>query len=358
LYFSPATIAHYLIQQERRNGKEGKSMKLNRGRTEWIPVLATLISGVLLLVGCTSATASQVPVINAVTAESDVLLASQTCEITCNASDLDGDSLTYQWSANRGSISGEGPVVTWTAPEAAGNYTITVSVSDGNGSQVTSYLSIQVTANNPPTIESLDIGEDEVTVSANCHIVCVAADRDGGVLSYDWSASGGSISGEDSLVSWTAPEAVGTYTITVTVTDGQGGEDTASLDIDVLAINNPPKIKDFLITDIATKACEKDEILRDHRYYIECIASDPDGHKLSYDWWVSEGSVSEGDDAIFPDTPSDYISKIEEGSMILWHAPNDDVKVIFEVTVRDERGGEDDYAMRLEVLLSRCDPYN
>jgi len=314
-------------------------VKLDRVRTEWIPVLAILIISVLL-VGCASATASYSPVINSLTTESDVLLPSQTCEIACNASHLDGESLIYQWSANRGIISGEGSVVTWTAPDAAGNYTITVSVSNGKGSQSISYLSIKVASNNPPTIESLDIGEDDVTVSAHCHVVCVAADRDGGVLGYEWSASGGSMSGEGSMVTWTAPEAVGTYTITVTVTDGQGGEDTASLDIDVLAPNNPPKVKDFIITNMVSKPCEKDEIYIDNHYYIECIASDPDGDKLSYDWSVSEGAVVE-----------------DEGSRIYWRAPSEKTEVVFEVTVRDARGGEDDHAIRLEVFLSKCDTF-
>jgi chitodextrinase len=338
LYFKLVTIADYLIQQKVKNSKEGKSMKWDRGRTEWIPALGTLMISVLLLVGCTSATASQSPVINSLTAESDVLLPSQTCEIACNASNLDGGSLSYQWLANRGNISGEGPVVTWTAPDTAGNYTITVSVSDGSGGQSIRYLPIEVAPNNPPTIESLDIEEDEVTVSEDCQVVCVAADRDGGVLSYEWSASGGNISGEGPTVNWTAPDAVGTYTITVTVTDGQGGENTASLDIDVLAANNPPKVKGFVITDMASKPCEKNEIYIDKHYYIECIASDPDGDKLSYDWSVSEGAILE-----------------DEGSKIYWRAPDNKTETIFEVTVQDERGGEDVSAMRLEVFLSKCD---
>jgi hypothetical protein len=333
-------------------------MKGYRVRTEWTLVLATLIIGVLLLVGCTSATASHYPVINSLTAESEVLLPSQTCDITCNATHLNGESLSYQWSANRGRISGEGPVVTWTAPDDAGNYTITVSVSDGNGIQSWKYLSIKVVSNNPPTIESLDIGEDEVIVSADCHVVCVAADRDGGVLSYEWSASGGSISGEDSMATWTAPEAVGTYTITVTVTDGQGGEDTASLDIDVLAINNPPEVKGFRITDIANKRIADNEIYINRHYFIECIASDRDGDRLSYDWWVSDGTILEEDDAIDMLTDymlSDYMSKIQKGVIILWLAPDYETEAIFEVTVRDERGGKDDGGMPLHVFLSKCD---
>jgi len=364
----------FLNRQEhyRRKINEAKS----HVRAEWIPVLAILITSVLLLVGCTSITTSHSPVISDFTAESEALLPFQTCEITCVASDLDGDSLSYEWAANRGSISGEGPVVSWTAPEADGTYTITVSVSDSNGGQDIDYLSIEVVPNspptvesldiievvpnNPPTIESLDTEEAEVIVSASCNIECVASDQDGDELGYEWSASGGSISGEGSMVTWTAPEAAGTYTIMVMVTDDQGGEDTASLDIDVLAFNNPPKIKDkgFLVTNKIDEPMENGKVLKEHSYYIECIASDPDGDELSYDWWVSDGEILEEDDAIdlLPDSMlADYRPKIREGSVIFWRAPDYTTKVTFEVTVSDDRGGEDDHGMLLKVVLTACD---
>jgi hypothetical protein len=323
-------------EQQKRKINELKS----RARTEWVAVLATSIISVLLI-GCTSVTACHSPVISALTAESEVVRPSQTCEITCVASDSDDDSLNYQWSANRGSISGEGPVVNWIAPEAVGTYTITVSVNDGNGSQTTRYLSIEVAQNHPPTIESLDVEEADVIVSTNCHIECVASDQDGDELSYEWSANGGSISGEGSIVTWAAPEAVGTYTIMATVTDGQGAEDTASLDIDVLSVNNSPKIKDFLVTNEIDKPMEEGKVLKEHCYYIECIASDPDGDKLSYDWWVSDGKILE-----------------EERSRILWQAPNEGTKVTFEVTASDERGGKDDDDMVLKVVTTTCQLYS
>lgn len=342
-------------------------MKVCCMRTEWISVLATLIIFTLLLVGCTSATASHSPVINSVMADRDVLLASQTCEISCNASHLDGQILTYQWSANGGSISGEGPVVHWTAPDVANTYYITVSVSNGNSGQSVSYLSIEVVSNKPPTIASLDIEEDEVIVSADCHLTCVAADQDGGELSYKWSSSGGNISGEGPVVDWTAPEEVGTYTITVTVSDGQGGQATKSLDIDVLANNNRPKVKGFRITDITGEPVEEKGIRITKHYFIECRASDPDGDELSYDWWVSEGAILDEDDAIdilkeyeeYYTVLSHYIPKLREGIMVLWKAPDEkpghDGEVIFEVTVRDKRGGKDDDGMSVMVYLSKCD---
>lgn len=53
----------------------------------------------------------------------------------CDASDPDGDPLTYSWSATGGRISGSGMTVTWTPPEGVetGTYEITCRVSDGRG---------------------------------------------------------------------------------------------------------------------------------------------------------------------------------------------------------------------------------
>jgi PKD repeat protein len=62
-------------------------------------------------------------------------------------------------------------------------------------------------------------------------IQCTASDPDEGKLSYAWSANGGNISGEGSAATWVAPNAFGTYTITVTVSDGRGGEATETIEI-------------------------------------------------------------------------------------------------------------------------------
>ena len=54
--------------------------------------------------------------------------------ITTNASDPDGDPLTYTWRANAGKIVGGGAAVDFdTTGLAPGNYTVTVRVDDGRG---------------------------------------------------------------------------------------------------------------------------------------------------------------------------------------------------------------------------------
>ena len=324
---------------------------------EFILTLVILLIGIPALVGCASATASHAPLITDLSADKDIVLPSQSCGVTCVASGLEDSSLIYQWVANGGSISGEGSTVTWTAPDILGTYTITAAVTDGNGSQSTSYLTIDVVTNNPPVIDSLVPDETTLAISESSDIECVASDQDGDDLQYEWSASGGGISGEGTIVTWTAPDAVDTYTITVVVTDGNGGKVTNSLEISVLANNNPPSIKEFITTTKIGGLRDNGNVLKDKYYYIECIASDPDGDELSYDWWVSDGEILYRNEAILPETLPHYIPKIKERSMILWHAPDYGCKAIIEVVVKDERGDDDDEDMVLKVVLTTCQLY-
>jgi hypothetical protein len=85
--------------------------------------------------------------------------------MTCVATDADGDSLIYDWSCDGGSISGTSAVEVWTAPSAAGTYTVTCTVSDGTDSDAESKL-IEVTAipNAKPVINFLTAEPDTVLI--------------------------------------------------------------------------------------------------------------------------------------------------------------------------------------------------
>ncbi len=103
----------------------------------------------------------------------------------------------------------------------------------GRGGEATKQLTINVVAiNQPLVIESLAT-EWQVEKAVSSPVECVASDPDGDELSYIWSADGGNICGEGAVVTWVAPNAYGTYTITVTVTDGRGGEASKSVSIEV-----------------------------------------------------------------------------------------------------------------------------
>ena len=87
-----------------------------------------------------------------------------------------------------------------------------------------SILFYTMLANHRPVIASLAAEPEGVLPSGKCQIVCNAADPDGDELSYNWSASGGNLTGTGESVNWTAPNSEGSYNVTVTVTDGRGGE--------------------------------------------------------------------------------------------------------------------------------------
>ena len=176
------------------------------------------------------------PIINSLTTEKEVTALSES-QIACEAGDVNSDNLTYKWSADGGTIKGEGSNITWVAPDAAGNYTIKVTVADGKGGTVSESATIAVieTPNQTPVIMGLTInGSPPVTdnrvkqwVTTTIH--CKAQDPDGDQLSYLWRATGGKITGEGSTVSWTSPGVNGDYTITVVVNDGREGKAQESI---------------------------------------------------------------------------------------------------------------------------------
>ncbi len=88
--------------------------------------------------------ANKPPVITGLTAEPPSVVQGKTCTITCTASDPDGDELTYRWSPAKGTISGQGPSITWTAPTVCGDYAVSVTVSDSNGGEASDNVTINV----------------------------------------------------------------------------------------------------------------------------------------------------------------------------------------------------------------------
>ncbi len=83
-------------------------------------------------------------VIITTTTESNMLneITGVVTKITIQASDLDGDVLTYSWTSSNGTITGQGPSGTWRRELQNNNSelvpgTATVTVSDGRGGEVT-----------------------------------------------------------------------------------------------------------------------------------------------------------------------------------------------------------------------------
>ncbi len=84
-----------------------------------------------LIAGCGEGSSNSPRVIDSFEASSIGVAANSEVTLTVSAADDDGDDLTYTYQSTEGTISGTGNVVTWIAPATAGDYIITVSISDG-----------------------------------------------------------------------------------------------------------------------------------------------------------------------------------------------------------------------------------
>jgi len=76
------------------------------------------------------------PTIDSIISEYTQIERGKSGGVKCIAHDPDGDTLTYTWDVDRGSISGSGLLVTYNAPESYVDAQITVAVSDGRGGVV------------------------------------------------------------------------------------------------------------------------------------------------------------------------------------------------------------------------------
>ena len=102
---------------------------------------------------------NQPPVITSVTAEPPKVVPGGTSTITCAATDPDGDNLSYTWSVTGGTFSRAEEVILWQAPEADGEFVISVTVKDGKGG--TAEKQVTIIAGTPPRTIVLDPLPDE-----------------------------------------------------------------------------------------------------------------------------------------------------------------------------------------------------
>jgi len=175
------------------------------------------------------------PTITSLVAATDWITPSGSVQVTCNATDPDGDELTYEWTATTGNISGTGSAANWTAPQEVGIYDITVVVKDSHGDSATDSLHISVATEQPAIIAALLITKDRyghcylkksgekylVGREQKYDIECIVSNTSM-ELSYEWSCTSGELSGEGSLITWTAPNSSVEVTVTATISDLAG----------------------------------------------------------------------------------------------------------------------------------------
>ncbi|MBU0701808.1 hypothetical protein KKE26_11060, partial [bacterium] len=185
---------------------------------------------------------NQLPVINSLTANPEMLAPGGTSFITCTATDPNNDTFVYTWTSGTGTITGTNSQIVWTSPLSSGTYSVTCEVSDGKGGIAQRDVQVVVVmgANQPPVIGSLTAVPTTLAPGGTSTITCTATDPNGDPLGYTWTPDAGTILGTGSQVAWITPLPSGTYSVTCSVSDGKAG--TSSNSVSVVVTNQPPVI--------------------------------------------------------------------------------------------------------------------
>ena len=194
-----------------------------------------------------------------------------------------------------------------------------------------------------PVITALT-ADRQVPLSGKTNINCEASDPGDDNLTYKWTATGGNISGTDSMVTWTAPAKGGDYDVMVVVSDSKGGSTSSNVIINVPAKpNNPPVITSIQFTrqahlPINIKISDLQEtkmpeliIKKYETADISCVASDPDNDKLDYVWMATGGKL------------------IGNGASVQWIAAGEPGDYTITVEVSDSQGATTTFTIRVTV---------
>ncbi len=153
--------------------------------------------------------------------------------IFAKAFDKDSPNLSYEWRIDGGRVLGSGTSIKWHSPASVGEYEVMLIVGDETNQMDTATISINVVAeiNVAPRIVSLLKEDGVLGPNETMELQVIALDDNGDLLTYEWTASKGNISGNGSTVIWTAPAAEGVFQIRISVIDEGGLRDSQTTSI-------------------------------------------------------------------------------------------------------------------------------
>jgi len=181
---------------------------------------------------------------------------------------------------------------------------------------VIDFNSGQTVSNYQPRIKAIAADSTTVLFNQSINIYCNAYDRDADDLTFTWYVGSEILDIDSTVLSWTAPEVDTIFTIYCSVADGVTATVMDSIRITVIElINHSPTIGGI--------TASSRNIIRGDSTIIKCIASDPDGDLLSFQWSSVEGIIVGND------------------STITWVSPDSVGYYYINCTISDGRGGTD-----------------
>ncbi|MHC1708823.1 MAG: PKD domain-containing protein [Methanomassiliicoccales archaeon] len=190
------------------------------------------------------------------------------------SSDRDGSIASWQWNFGDGNISDQ------VSPEHVfvneGNYLVSLTVNDADGGSDT--VSHSLAVGNEPPVAAFTWNPTSVTTLVDVLFASTSSDPDGTITSWTWDFGDGTW-GSGSTVKHRY-YALGTYSVTLAVTDEDGGSDSLTRSLTVLnsrpvaAFTAPAEVESLL-----------DVKFEDHSY-------DLDGSLTSWSWSFGDGETS------------------------------------------------------------------
>ncbi len=247
-----------------------------------------------------------------------------------HSTDVDGDSLTYQWqliqqpAGSTASLSDASSVIPTFVADVAGTYVVQLTVNDNHNHTATDTVSI-TTENAPPTANAGN--PQTVHVGATVQLDgSKSSDPDHDTLSYSWSFTS-KPSGATAAISDAASasptfiaDVLGTYVVQLTVNDGHGHTAAATVRIDTQ--NSPP----------TANAGAPQTILAGNAVQLDgSSSSDPDNDSLTFSWSLlskpfGSGAQLNATDIAKPiflaDLPGQYVGQLIVFDGIFSSAPS------------------------------------
>jgi len=195
------------------------------------------------------------------------------------SSDPDGTIVSYEWV--------EGSTVLSTAVSfsksdfSVGTHTVTLTVTDNNGTSASDSMTVTVNAANVPPVA--DAGADQTITEGDTVTLNGSGsnDPDGTIVSYEWKEGSTVLS---TAVSFSKSDfSVGTHTITLTVTDNDGASASDSVTVTVNAAPSGIPVADAG-ADQTIGIC--DTLILDGNG-----SHDPDGNIVHYAWSLSDDTI-------------------------------------------------------------------
>jgi PKD repeat protein len=196
------------------------------------------------------------------------------CGFDASASvDPDGSILTYEWDLGDGTTA-TGVTASHTYA-VAGTYTVTLTVTDDGGLTATATQDVTVSTGNVAPTAGFTVACTDLACTFDAN---ASSDTDGTIVSYAWDfGDGAAATGVTAIHSYAV---VGTYTVTLTVTDDEGA--TGTLSQTVTAGNLAPTAS--FTSNCTDLACTFDA----------SASADPDGTIVSYAWDFGDGTTATG----------------------------------------------------------------